>query len=59
MYRHCICIGVLILLSLPLWSQQETGDSAPSPGETFQDCAECPKDGCRAIRIVHDGVTRA
>ena len=43
MYRHCICIGVLILLSLPLWSQQNTGDSAPSPGETFQDCAECPK----------------
>ena len=43
MYRHCICIGVLILLSLPLWSQQDTGDSAPSPGETFQDCAECPK----------------
>ena len=43
MYRHCICIGVLILLSLPLWSQQDTGDSAPSPGETFQDCDECPK----------------
>ena len=43
MYRHCICIGVLILLSLPLWSQQDTGNSAPSPGETFQDCAECPK----------------
>ena len=43
MYRHCICIGVLILLSLPLWSQQNTGDSAPSPGETFQDCDECPK----------------
>ena len=43
MYRHCICTGVLILLSLPLWSQQGTGDSAPSPGETFQDCAECPK----------------
>ncbi len=43
MYRHCICIGVLILLSLPLWSQQDTGDRAPSPGETFQDCAECPK----------------
>ena len=43
MYRHCICAGVLILLSLPLWSQQDTGDSAPSPGETFQDCAECPK----------------
>ena len=43
MYRHCIYIGVLILLSLPLWSQQGTGDSAPSPGETFQDCAECPK----------------
>ena len=43
MYRHCICICVLILLSLPLWSQQGTGDSALSPGETFQDCAECPK----------------
>ena len=43
MYRHCICIGVLILLSLPLWSQQDTGDSVPSPGETFQDCVECPK----------------
>ena len=43
MYRHCICIGVLILLSLPLWSQQGTGDSAPSLGETFQDCDECPK----------------
>ena len=43
MYRHCICIGVLILVSLPLWSQQDTGDRAPSPGETFQDCAECPK----------------
>ncbi len=43
MYRHCICIGVFILLSLPLWSQQDTGASAPSPGETFQDCAECPK----------------
>ena len=43
MYRHCICIGVLILVSLPLWSQQDTGDSAPSPGETFQDCDECPK----------------
>ena len=43
MYRHCICIGVLILLSLPLWSQQGTEDSAPSPGETFQDCDECPK----------------
>ena len=43
MYRHCICIGVFILLSLPLWSQQDTGDSAPSPGETFQDCDECPK----------------
>ena len=48
MYRHHIrigvlIIGVLILLSLPLWSQQDTGDSAPSPGETFQDCAECPK----------------
>ena len=43
MYRHCICTGVLILLSLPLWSQQGTGDSAPSPGETFQDCGECPK----------------
>ncbi len=43
MYRHCICIGVLILLSLPLWSQQNTGDSLPSPGETFQDCDECPK----------------
>ena len=43
MYRHCICIGVLILLSLPLWSQQGTGDSAPSPGETFQDCDECPE----------------
>ena len=43
MYRHCICTGVLILLSLPLWSQQDTGDSAPSPGETFQDCDECPK----------------
>ena len=43
MYRHCICIGVLILLSLPLWSQQETGNSAPSPGETFQDCDECPE----------------
>ena len=40
---RCICIGVLILLSLPLWSQQNTGDSAFSPGETFQDCAECPK----------------
>ena len=43
MYRHIICIGVLILLSLPLWSQQGTGDSTPSPGETFQDCDECPK----------------
>jgi len=43
MYRHCICIGVLILLSLPLWSQQDTGNSAPSPRETFQDCDECPK----------------
>ena len=43
MYRHCICIGVFILLSLPLWSQQDTGDSTPSPGETFQDCDECPK----------------
>ena len=43
MDRHCICIGVLILLSLPLWSQQNTGDSASSPGETFQDCDECPK----------------
>ena len=43
MYRHSICAGVLILLSLPLWSQQGTGDSAPSPGEKFQDCAECPK----------------
>ena len=43
MYRHCICIGVLVLLSLPLWSQQDTGDSVPSPGETFQDCDECPK----------------
>ena len=43
MYRHCSCIGVLILLSLPLWSQQGTGNSALSPGETFQDCAECPK----------------
>ena len=43
MYRYCICIGVLILVSLLLWSQQDTGDSVPSPGETFQDCAECPK----------------
>ncbi len=43
MYRHCICIGVLILLCLPLWSQQNTGDSVPSPRETFQDCDECPK----------------
>ena len=43
MYRHCICIGVLILLSLPLWSQRDNGDSAPSPRETFQDCDECPK----------------
>ena len=43
MYRHCICAGVFILLSLPLWSQQNTGNSALSPGETFQDCAECPK----------------
>lgn len=43
MYRHCICTGVLILLSLPLWSQQGTEDSAPSPNETFQDCDECPK----------------
>ena len=43
MYRHCICTGVFILLSLPLWSQQNTGDSMPSPGETFQDCDECPK----------------
>ena len=43
MYRHCICIGALIFLSFPLWSQQDTGDSVPSPGETFQDCAECPK----------------
>ena len=43
MYRHCICIGVLILLSLLLWSQQGTGDSTLSPGETFQDCDECPK----------------
>ncbi len=43
MYRYCICTGVFILLSLPLWSQQNTGDSTPSPGETFQDCDECPK----------------
>ena len=43
MYRHSICAGVLILLSLPLWSQQNTGNSVPSPGETFQDCDECPK----------------
>ena len=43
MYRHCLCICVLILLSLPLWSQQDTGNRAPSPGETFQDCDECPK----------------
>ena len=43
MYRHCICAGVLILLSLPIWSQQGTEDSAPSPGEAFQDCDECPK----------------
>ena len=43
MYRHGICTGVLILLSLPLWSQQDTGNSVPSPGETFQDCDECPK----------------
>ncbi len=43
MYRRCICIGVLILVSLPLWSQQDSGDSIPSPGETFQDCDECPK----------------
>ena len=43
MYRHCICIGVLILLSLPLWSQQDTRNRAPSLGETFQDCDECPK----------------
>ena len=43
MYRHSICAGVLILLSLPLWSQQDTGNSVPSPNETFQDCDECPK----------------
>ena len=43
MYRHCICAGVFILLSLPLWSQQDTGDGVSSPGETFQDCDECPK----------------
>ena len=43
MYRHCICIGVFILMSLPIWSQQNAGNSVPSPGETFQDCAECPK----------------
>ncbi len=43
MYRSSICIGVLILMSLPLWSQQDSGDSVPSPGETFQDCDECPK----------------
>lgn len=43
MYRSSICIGVLILMSLPLWSQQDSGDSAPSLGETFQDCDECPK----------------
>ena len=43
MYRHCICAGVFILLSLPLWSQQDTGDSVPLPGETLQDCDECPK----------------
>ena len=43
MYRHCICIGVFILLSLPIWSQQNSGDNVPSLGETFQDCAECPK----------------
>ena len=43
MYRYSIYIVVLILMSLPLWSQQNTGDSAPSSGETFQDCAECPK----------------
>ena len=43
MYRYSICMGVFILLSLPLWSQQNTGDSVPSPGETFQDCDECPK----------------
>lgn len=30
-------------MSLPLWSQQDSGDSVPSPGETFQDCDECPK----------------
>ena len=41
--RMILTIGVLIFLSLLLWSQQDTGDSAPSPGETFQDCAECPK----------------
>ncbi len=43
MYRPSIYIGVLILVSLSLWSQQDSGDSIPSPGETFQDCAECPK----------------
>ena len=46
MYRHRIrigvlIIGVLILLSLPLWSHSYI--RLPSPGETFQDCAECPK----------------
>ena len=46
MYRHCICIGVLILgvlilLSLPLWPHGFR--LHPSPGNTFQDCAECPK----------------
>ena len=43
MYRHIICIGVFILFSLPLWSQQDARDTVPSPGETFQDCDECPK----------------
>ena len=43
MKRFSICIDVLILVSLPLWSQQDSGNSMPSLGETFQDCAECPK----------------
>ena len=53
MYRRCICIGVLILVNLPLWSQQDSGDSVPSPGETFQDCDECPK-----MVVVPSGIFR-
>ena len=43
MFRQCICIGVLILMSMPLKSQQDNGDIEPLSGETFQDCDECPE----------------